>query len=44
MGWFESFCFTLGWQLRKQEKKERNEQASFAPSELTASTIMRRQL
>lgn len=29
MGWFESFCFTLGWQLRKQEKKERNEQAMY---------------
>lgn len=29
MGWFESFCFTLGWQLRKQEKKERNEQAKL---------------
>ena len=29
MGWFETFCFTLGWQLRKQEKKERNEQAKL---------------
>lgn len=44
MGWFESFCFTLGWQLRKQEKKERNEQAKLRAFELTASTIMRRQL
>ena len=29
MGWFETFCFALGWQLRKQEKKERNEQAKL---------------
>lgn len=44
MGWFETFCFTLGWQLRKQEKKSAMSRQSFAPSELTASTIMRRQL
>lgn len=29
MGWFETFCFTLGWQLRKEEKKERKERAKL---------------
>ena len=43
MGWFETFGFALGWQLRKEEKKERNERAKLRAL-LTASTIMRKQL